>query len=126
MHTFLKRSTGEPLPPASAASLRRRITENFEKKDELPSGLVQDRYSLYEGMTWEKLKAFLEKKFPKSEYPNLVLKEKRVCLCHPRTCETTKPRSGAGSLGARDAGEVDTGKLLVTRRIPFVECELSP
>jgi hypothetical protein len=75
---FRRRQTGETAKQADAASLRRRNTENYEKEDESSTGLIQVKYSLYEGMTWAKIQKFLEEKFPKSEYPKLSFEEERV------------------------------------------------
>jgi len=47
-------------------SIRRRITLPFQKQsqEEAAREVHQGRYSVYNGLTWEKLKGFLESKFP--------------------------------------------------------------
>lgn len=72
-----RRNTGDS--NSDARSVRRRLTQPFGSGELKPqSGLVQDRYGVYNGLTWAKLKSFLEKKFPKSKYPNLSFNETRV------------------------------------------------
>ncbi len=61
--------------------LRSRRTDSFASQTEekkQPPKLFQGKYGVYNGMTWEKLKAFLQKKFPASKYPGLEFNETRV------------------------------------------------
>jgi hypothetical protein len=70
-------------------SLRRRITQPFSSQNEEEEAgpqLHQGRYGVYNGLTWDKLKGFLESKFPESKYPGLKFNQTRVCL--PSLCET--------------------------------------
>ena len=66
-----------------ASLLRRRVTEPFSQQSQKKTPkyeLHQDKYGVYNGMTWEKLRGYLEKRFPKSEYPGLKFEEERVRL----------------------------------------------
>ncbi|OAG42926.1 hypothetical protein AYO21_02877 [Fonsecaea monophora] len=62
-------------------SLGRRLTESFSvqaKKKDPEYKVYRERYGVYNGMTWEKLKGYLERRFPQSEYPGLKFNEERV------------------------------------------------
>jgi hypothetical protein len=78
-----RRVTAEPSRDGDGSSLRRRITLPFskqaEEEEEAPE-LYQGRYGVYNGLTWDKLKGFLESKFPESKFSGLIFNESRVCL----------------------------------------------
>ncbi|EXJ80447.1 hypothetical protein A1O1_08592 [Capronia coronata CBS 617.96] len=70
-----RRGTGES---GDDRSLRRRNTRPYSAQGDEAPRLQQDRYGVYNGMTWAKLKGYLDAKFPKSKYPGLEFKEQRL------------------------------------------------
>ncbi|OAL33565.1 hypothetical protein AYO20_07251 [Fonsecaea nubica] len=74
-----RRPTGDSVNPGR--SLGRRLTESFSvqgKKKDPKYKLYREGYGVYNGMTWEKLKGYLEQRFPQSDFPGLEFNEERV------------------------------------------------
>lgn len=75
------RRTGTGESSAQARNLRRRATDPFktqQMKKETEQIVFQGRYGVYNKLTWEKLKGFLEGKFPDSTFDRL-----QVCSHRP-------------------------------------------
>ncbi|KIW33354.1 uncharacterized protein PV07_00211 [Cladophialophora immunda] len=74
-HDLHRKPTGES---SRGVSLPRRLTQPFHqqsKKTEPKYKLYRESYGVYSGMTWDKLKGYLEQKFPQSKYPGLEFNE---------------------------------------------------
>ena len=74
--------TGESSKSAKARSLRRRTTDPFKTQarkqaDDGPT-VYQGRYGIYNKLTWEKLKEFLERKFDGYRF-----EKEQVCIVVP-------------------------------------------
>ncbi|OAP62703.1 hypothetical protein AYL99_01930 [Fonsecaea erecta] len=73
-----RRPTGDS---SHGLSLGRRLIQPFSQqgsREEPKYRLYPESYGVYNGMTWEKLKGFLERRFPQSAYPGLEFHEDRT------------------------------------------------